>query len=177
MDDQQAQRIADNLPGFLLSRNPDQIREAFRALVFLDGQRIRHLAEPVIAETDIQDLLEEFDGDLPQAIHRFMMDVFVESVLETLREKAPEVDTSVEHDAASWIEANAAAITAANIGILEAALPHERVPVRRTLIEFHHQIDFEAWEADQNATIQSVWGDIETQIKGRLANASTTAAS
>jgi hypothetical protein len=156
MNDVEANRILDDIESAAVSTNPDKIRKTFSALVFLDGARIAKLAEQVMAETDLGDLLGEFAGD--EAFHRLTMDVFYGSMLESLREKAPEADESVEHDVPSWIDGNAPLVAAANLGIMEeAALPANGVPDRRALIQFHRIIDLAACEEEQTTALLSVW--------------------
>jgi hypothetical protein len=168
MDYQHASGIVDDLRDAVTSMDPERIRELFSALVILDGYRITQLAEQAMTDIDRDDLSAMCVNEV-DPLHRLSMTVFYESMLAHLEEKSAEVETSVEHDVASWIDGNAAMAASANISIMEAALPVE--DVHRSLIEFHHQIDFAACENEQTWILQRTWANIETRIKALLAGA------
>lgn len=169
MNYQKATKIVETIRKAVISTQSSPIEQVFNALVFLDGYRIMQRAELFLAETGHEHLKAiSMAGDDP--LHRLTMDVFYTSLLEYMRDKPAEVEGSVEHDIPTWIEANAAAITSANIQIMEAALPSDEIPSHRTLIEFHRHIDFSACEDEQNATLQRTWSAIEARIEAFLAD-------
>jgi len=171
MNDQEATRIVANLKNAVIATHPGPIRQAFSALAALDADRVTQRAAQVLADIDhtVLTTLRQA-GDDPQ--QRLTMEVFDASLLEYLQDKPAEVESSVVHDIPTWIEANAAAVAAANIKIMEAALPAEEPSqAHRTLIEFHQHIDFAAFENEQNAALQRAWSTIEAQIEDFLAHA------
>lgn len=170
MNYEEATSIIHSLGQAVIATQSGPIQQAFSALVFLDGYRIKQRAKQVFAQTNYTTLeaLRQA-GDDPR--HRLTMDVFYESLHEYVQDKPAEVDPSVEHDIPTWIEGNAAAIAAANLRIMEAALPSDEIPAHRALIEFHQHIDFATCEDEQNAALQSTWSAIEKKIEAFLAEA------
>lgn len=164
MDYQNALALADRLQETLSPADADGIHAAFDALVWLDGHQILQRAEAFMADSDLDGIIGDLHGD---AIwHRLTMDAFYASMLDALCEKAQEVDASVEHDIASWIEANAPTVALANIAILEAALPHEQA--QRTLIEFHQHLDVDRCTREQQRMLETTWADIEARLQAWL---------
>lgn len=169
MNYQKATRIVEAIQKTVTSTQSSTIQQVFSALVFLDSHRIMQRAELFLGETGQEHLhAMSITGDDP--LHRLTMEVFYASLLEYAQDKPAEVETSVEHDIPTWIEANAAAIASANIRIMEAALPSDEIPSHRTLIEFHRHIDFAACENEQNAVLQRTWAAIEAKIMAFLAD-------
>ena len=168
MNYQKATKIVEAIRKAVISTQSDPIEQVFSALAFLDGHLIMQRAELLLAETSHEHLhAMSIAGDDP--LHRLTMEVFYTSMLEYAQDKPAEVETSVEHDIPTWIEANAAAIASANIQIMEAALPTNELPAHRALIEFHRHIDFAACEDAQNAVLQQTWSAIEAKIMALLA--------
>ena len=170
MNYEEATDRVKNIQRAVISTKSDTVLQVFSALVFLDGYWIKQRAKLFLAQTTHAHLKAMRQaGDDPH--HRLTMEVFYASLQEYLQDKSGEVETSVEHDIPTWIEANAAAIASANIRIMEAALPDEETSLHRTLIEFHRHIDFAACEDEQNAVLQRTWSAIEAKIEAFLANA------
>jgi hypothetical protein len=170
MNDKEATSIIETLQKAVISTKSSTVRQAFSALVFLDAHQVTQHATQVLAALQPATLIALCQsGDDLQ--HRLMMEVFDASLLAVLQAKPADVEPGVADDIETWIEANAAAVASANLKTMEVALPDEDPPqAHRTLIEFHHHIDFAACEKEQNDALQRAWSAIAAQIEEYLAN-------
>lgn len=171
MNYEEATDRVKNIQRAVISTKSDTILQTFSALVFLDAHQVTQRATQVLAALQPATLIALCQsGDDLQ--HRLTMEVFDASLLAVLQAKPADVEPGVADDIETWIEANAAAVASANLKAMEVALPDEDPPqAHRTLIEFHHHIDFAACEQEQNAVLQRAWSAIEAKIEAFLANA------
>jgi hypothetical protein len=167
MNHEEATAALANLEQLVVSRDAATVRKAFSSLVYFDGLRIERRATQCLAELDLALVASEPDVDGSTA-HRVMMEVFYCAVHAYCEEKPAVVEFSVEEDVPLWIEANAPALVAANIEALEDLLPEHDPDPRRTLIEFHQLIDYDAYVAEQNRVLQAAWQRIERSISAYL---------
>lgn len=124
------------------------VASVFSALVWQDSQQIAERA---------QAFLEEFapiyfadEGLEPAALpHRLRMDLFAASVLAYMEGKEAQVEQAVEHDIATWIEANAPAVASANLRLMEQALGEAGAGTHRDVVRLHQLIDLETYERSQ----------------------------
>jgi hypothetical protein len=158
----QATEIVNQLPRVLIPSDPCKLREVFEALVFLDGH---HIAER--AARFFRDFAPAYrDSDLTgeDLSHRLTMDVFQDSVIGYLEEKSADVEVSVEHDVATWIEANAPAVAESNLALMESALAGDSAYAEDDRIALRRNIDFDAWAAEQQRVLSETWAGIETDV-------------
>lgn len=168
MTNDEATAALSDLAQLVMSTQVETVRKAFSALVYFDGCRIEERAAKCLAELDLQ--LVDNEPHVPgSVVHLVTMEVFYCGFYEYCQEKPASVELSVEEDVSHWIEANAPALTAANIETLEGLLPHNDPIPRRTLIEFHRLIDFDDYAAEQNRLLQEAWKRIESKIGVYLA--------
>lgn len=168
ISEKEALAIVAELGEIVRSTRSERLLDAFGALAALDAYRIERRAREVIDGLD-PDLLDDGGMGAGGLLHRATMDTFRASLFECLEEKSPDLESSIEHDIPTWIEANAPPVTSANIRILETALPADDPQAHRSLIELHRLVDLDACEAEQARVLLGVWSDIETQIRARLA--------
>ena len=144
------------------------VASVYSALVWQDSQQIAERA---------QAFLEEFapiyfadQGLEPEALaHRLRMDLFAASVLAYLEGKEADVEQAVEHDIATWIEANAPAVASANLRVMEQELGEAGAETHRDVVRLHQLVDLETYERLQQRGLEQVWSGIETALADLLA--------
>ena len=146
---------------FLIHEDVSFIQDVFNAIVLFDSTQIQQLAKEFL-QADYLSTLKNNSIDKDEFNHRVTMDTFYESMLSFLEEKFPKVEPSVEHDIASWIEANIETITSGNLQQMEAFI--SKNPSYKDILKFHQKIDFDVLESEQNRILQETWEKIELEI-------------
>ena len=162
----QAAELVGQLPRVLIPSDPTKVREVFDALVCVDGRRIAQRAALFF-----QDFAPGYrDSDLAgdDLAHRLTMDIFQDSMVGYLQEKPADVERSVEHDVATWIEANAALVAEANLALMEDALATDSAHARNDRIDLRQNVDFDACEAEQRRVLQETWDGIDAAVTAFL---------
>lgn len=132
----------------LVWEDSDQI--AGRAQAFLEEFGPSYFADETLRAESLEDSLR--------------MDLFGASVLAYLESKEADVELSVEHDIATWIEANAPAVTSANLRIMESALGEDGTATHREVVKLHQLIVLETYDSFQQRVLETVWSDVEMAL-------------
>jgi hypothetical protein len=166
MNIEEATTILNELENSRCLKNEDAnfIQNVFQALAVRDAHEIEVKAAQFLQTVDLETLRTN-SIDEEEFLHRATMDTFYYSMLEFLQEHFPEVDSCVEHDINSWIEANAEHITVGYIKKMETFIS-EHSPQHNDVIEFHQKVNLNDCEAVLNGIFQQSWKDIELKING-----------
>lgn len=132
----------------LVWEDSDQI--AGRAQAFLEEFGPSYFADETLRSESLEDHLR--------------MDLFGASVLAYLESKEADVELSVEHDIANWIEANAPAVANANLRLMEEALAQANAEAHRDVVKLHQLIVLETYDSFQQRALEKVWSDIEVAL-------------
>lgn len=170
MNFEQAETLLHKVNQDIHLKNEDAefIQNVFSALAVSDVKEIEVKAEQFLQDVDLIKTLRANSVDKEEFLHRVTMDTFNSSMLDLIQDQFPEVDSSVEHDIPSWIEANAEIITIGNLHKLEKWICKE--PSQKDVIKFHQQVNLDVCESEINGILQKAWSSIQFKINSSLAN-------
>ena len=158
----QATEVVNQLPRVVIPSDPCKLRPVFEALAFLDGYHIAERAARFFRDFGAAYLESDLTGE--DLAHRLTMDVFQDSMIGYLEEKSADVEVSVEHDVATWIDANSATVAEANLQLMENALVSDSAYVDADLSNLRRNIDFDACSAEQQRVLSETWAGIEAAV-------------
>ncbi|MEA1051869.1 hypothetical protein U5801_18960 [Lamprobacter modestohalophilus] len=148
------------------------VGNVFGHLVLQDCERISVRAKRFIEQFAPSYFADE-DLDRDRLEAHLRMDVFGASVLAYLEVQDVAIELSVEHDIATWIEANAPALVSANLSQMEQALGQPGVGTHRDQVKLHQLIDLDIYEAIQQRILEKTWADIEVALADVMAAAAS----
>lgn len=150
--------------------NEQRVASVFSTLIWHDGEQISVRASAFLKQFAPNYFAEE-DLGLATLEDRMRMDIFGASVLAYLEGRGVAIELSVEHDIATWIEANAPAMVSANLALMEAQLGQPGVATHRDQVKLHQLIDLEVYEQVQQRYLEKIWSDIEIKLADVVAAA------
>ncbi|MBK1618438.1 hypothetical protein CKO42_08310 [Lamprobacter modestohalophilus] len=142
------QERLQNVIGLVVWADVDQIM--VRAKVFLEEFAPNYLADETLHPDNLLDQLR--------------MDLFNASVIDYLDGRGVEVELSVEHDIATWIEANTPAMVSANLRLMEQQFGAPGVETHLDVVKLHQLIKLNVFEAVQQRAIEECWATLETML-------------
>jgi hypothetical protein len=144
----QNQERLNNVLGLVVWADVEQITR--RANAFLEAFAPNYLADETLSRD--------------RRLDQLRMDLFNASVIDYLDGRGVEVELSVEHDIATWIEANTPAMVSANLRLMERQLGAPGVETHLDVVKLHQLVKLNVFEAVQQRAIEECWAGLETLL-------------
>lgn len=163
--------LSDQLQNALQSADTATLARVYERLALLDGYQVAKRARGVI-EALTPEVLERLGNDPIERAHQVTMSTFRASVLSYFEEKSASVEPSVRGDITAWIDANAGAMTSANLQLMEDAISNTGTAAGQDdpsggaeqRSQFRQLIDRRTCEHHQQRILRDIWAGIETAI-------------
>lgn len=144
----------------LAMNNQERLQNVLGLVVWADVEQITVRAKTFLAEFAPNYLADEtLHPDT--LLDQLRMDLFNASVIDYLDGRGVEVELSVEHDIATWIEANTPAMVSANLRLMEQQLGAPGVETHLEVVKLHKLIRMNVFEAVQQRAIEECWRNLE----------------
>jgi hypothetical protein len=152
------------------TQNRERLHNVLGLVVFADVDQIKNRAKAFLAAFAPNYLADEtlLPGSLSDQLR---MDLFNACVIDYFDGRGFEVELSVEHDIATWIEANTPAMVSANLRLMEQQLGRPGVETHLEIVKLHQLLKMNVFEGVQQRAIEECWATLEEVMLRLLAQA------
>jgi len=143
--------------------NQERLQNVLGLVVLEDVVEIKTRGKAFLAEFAPNYLADEtLNPD--NLVDQLRMDLFNASVIDYLDGRGVEVELSVEHDIATWIEANTPAMVSANLRLMEQQLGASGVETHLEVVKLHQLLRMTIFEGVQQRAIEDCWATLEALL-------------
>jgi hypothetical protein len=151
------------LQAALDASEPEKIAAVFEQLALSDGYQIAKRARAYL-EALISQPGSAPETDPLERAQQVTRRAFHASLWDYLRYKRVEVDPAFDGDVPGWIDANAAAVAAANLAIMRRALSNQHAADAGTPSKLEALVDVGDCQRKQRRILRDIWAGVETSI-------------
>lgn len=142
---------------------PDRIAAVFERLALFDGYQIAKRARAYL-EALMTESGPGPEADLLERAREITYGAFQASVWDYVQHKGAKADPAFTGDVPGWIDANAAAVAAANLAIMGGTLSGQGIADADMSARLEALVDKKGCELTQRRILRDIWAGVETSI-------------